>query len=178
MLRGVTTTLSNPDHASGVRRRSTAARLTGGLRAGALLVGLALLAGGCWVVEPQLSPIDPPPNLEKGQLLLEIPQSAVDAMATQSVVRTLDLALSGAQDKLGTIALPEGHSQRILLHQVVTGMTQQEVVWCFLSHPTRHREQGPPGGATLLWEPPGIDQGDRYWVRFDDDGFAWAAGLY
>jgi len=165
MLRGVITALANPN----------IARV---LRAVALSFGLALLAGGCSAVEPQLSPIDPPPNIPKGLLLLEIPQSAVDAMSMQSVVRTLDLALAGAQGKLGTIALPAGHSKRILLHQVVTGMTEQEVVWCFLSYPTRERNQGPPGGVTLLWEPPGIDQGDRYWVRFNEDGLAWAAGHY
>jgi len=143
----------------------------------ALLLGLLLAAAGCGALEPEIPPRDPPPNIPADLLLIEVPQSAVDALATQAVVRTFDLALAGAQDKLGIIALPTGHAQRILLHQVLTGMTEQEVVWCFLSHPTRVREQGPPGGKTLLWEAPGMG-GDRYWVRFDENGLAWAAGLY
>jgi hypothetical protein len=193
MLRGVipapalfTTTTSSGTGAAGVTTSGT--RTTGSTAAGApiarrLLVAALLFcgllpAGGCSALEPQLSPRDPPPNIAPDQLLLEIPQSVVDAMATQAVVHTLDLALAGAQEKLGIISLPPGHAQRILLHQVVTGMTEQEVVWCFLSHPTRVREQGPPGGHTLLWEPPGYQQGDRYWVRFDENGVAWSAGLY
>ncbi len=62
--------------------------------------------------------------------------------------------------------------RRILAHQVLVGLTPQEVIWVFLSHPTRVRNQGPPGGHTLLWEP------DRYFVRFDQSGRAVAAGRY
>jgi hypothetical protein len=142
-----------------------------------LLASLAALAA-CSAVEPKLSPRDPPPNVPRDLLILEVPQHIVDALASWSVVNTLNLSLDGAQDRVGIVVLPPGHAHRILQHQVVTGMTVQEVEWCFLSHPTRVRDQGPPGGHTLCWEPPGLNSSERYWVRFDETGLAVAAGQY
>jgi hypothetical protein len=143
-----------------------------------LAAALASTLAGCSAVEPKLSPRDPPPNIAPDQLLLHVPKEAVDALASEEVVRTLDLALDGAQERIGIVSLPPGHAQRILLNQVVTGMTEQEVIWCFLAHPTRERLQGPPGGRTLCWEPPGLGSTDRFWVRFDETGQAVAAGKY
>jgi len=56
-------------------------------------------------------------------------------------------------------------------------MTLREVVWALVSDPARIRQQGPPGGTTLIWETPGGMHGS-YWVRFDANGRASDAGSY
>lgn len=137
----------------------------------------ALALAACSALEPRLDPHDPPPNLPVGSLLLTVPQRAVDALADRRVVDELDLALEGAMARIGGDALAPGHDALILAHQVVVGMPVREVIWCFVAHPSRVRDQGPPGGHTLLWEPIGLHH-DRYWVRFDAQGLAVAAGTW
>ncbi|MGQ0552931.1 MAG: hypothetical protein ACT4PU_06900 [Planctomycetota bacterium] len=141
-----------------------------------ILLPICTLAG-CSLYEPRLPPHDPPPNQVVDTLLLEVPQRAVDALASHTLVRELELELAGQGAALGVEALPPGRHERLLAHQVVVGMSVREVIWCFLSHPTRVRDQGPPGGHTLIWEPQGLWHA-RYWVRFDEAGFANAAGRY
>jgi hypothetical protein len=149
------------------------------LRAALALLG-ALAAGssaGCWAYSPHLYSSDPAPNLPPNQLLLQVPPEVVDAMRQSAEVTKRDLAMSGTTSRIGFIELRPERADAVLEHRVLTGMTPQEVVWCFLAQPTRVRDQGPPGGHTLLWEPLGFWQ-YRYWVRFDETGHAVAAGVY
>ena len=138
---------------------------------------LGAVLGGCYAVSPHLAAHDPPPNIAPEQLLLEVPSEAVDSLRTSAEVTKRDLAMSGTTSRIGYIDLLPGRAEAIMAHRVVTGMTPEEVVWCFLAQPTRVRDQGPPGGHTLLWEPAGTAQ-YRYWVRFDETGLAVAAGVY
>ena len=55
-------------------------------------------------------------------------------------------------------------------------MTVQEVVLAVGAHPTSSRDQGPPGGHTLLWEPPSFRATWRFWVRLDGWGHTVSAG--
>jgi hypothetical protein len=128
------------------------------------LMLLGLLS--CTVLDPRLPPVPPPPNRVQGQVLLELPPERAQEYAQDSVVshRDSEMPVLGRSN-------PD-RVRRIQAHQVTVGMTSQQVIWVFLGHPTRVRDQGPPGGHTLLWEP------GRYFVRFDSAGLADAAGRY
>jgi hypothetical protein len=145
-----------------------------------MTVVLGLLAG-CWAVSPQLDPHDPPPNVPDGWLLLEIPEGVIEALGDASVLADRDRAL---------LYHDATRAELIRSHQLVTGMSAQEVIWVFGSHPTRVRDQGPPGGHTMLWVlPRGLGFGQatvavledgtgrgNYWVRLDGRGLVVAAG--
>jgi hypothetical protein len=156
------------------RRRPQRLRSAAGL---ALLVALGLQGPGCWATEPALSPRDPPPNVPPGLLLLELPESVVDAFVLQRVADQLGAKLLEADLGVGGATLSAERRAQILAHRVTTGMSVQEVIWCFLADPSRVRLQGPPGGQTLLWEPRDAWR-SRYWVRFDEHGEAADAGRY
>ncbi|MHC5212630.1 MAG: hypothetical protein ACYTG2_18100 [Planctomycetota bacterium] len=143
-----------------------------GRGAPALLAALALAA--CSAVVP---PHDPPPNVPPGLTLLELPDAVVESLATQEVEDKLGTLLLGQHLGANESRFPAGRREQILNHRIVTGMTVREVVFCFLADPVRQRHQGPPGGQTLLWEPPDLSLG-RYWVRFDERGLAVDAGRY
>jgi hypothetical protein len=144
----------------------------------ALGVALPALAPGCcWATEPQLYPYDPPPNIPAGQLILQLPDDVVASMRTDHVADELGSILLGDALKIGYEPITEERRKQILAHQVVTGMTLREVKWALVSDPARIRDQGPPGGTTLIWETPGGMHGS-FWVRFDDEGRAADAGGY
>jgi hypothetical protein len=144
----------------------------------ALGVALPVLAPGCsWATEPQLYPYDPPPNIPPGQLILQLPDDVVATMRTDHVADELGSILLGDALKIGYEPITEERRKQILAHQVVTGMTLREVKWALVSDPARIRDQGPPGGTTLIWETPGGMHGS-FWVRFDDEGRAADAGGY
>jgi hypothetical protein len=140
-----------------------------------VLVGGAL--GGCFATEPQLYPFDPPPNIPPDLLLLEVPDEAVSSMHSAHVDDELGTVLLGNALKVGYEPISDERRAQILAHQVVTGMTLREVKWALVADPARIRDQGPPGGTTLIWETPGGIYG-RFWVRFDDYGKAADAGSY
>jgi hypothetical protein len=137
----------------------------------------ALALTGCTAAEPVLHPHDPPPNLPASLTLLELPQRVVDGLATQRVADELGKRLVASDLALGGPALTPARREQILAHRIVTGMSVQDVIFCFLADPSRERHQGPPGGRTLLWEPRDVTLG-RYWVRFDELGEAADAGRY
>jgi len=141
----------------------------------ALLAGAAL--GGCYATEPVLYPLDPPPNVPEGILILQVPHDIVATMHSISVADELGSVLLGDALQIGYEPISEERRKQILSHQVVTGMTLREVKWSLVSDPARIRQQGPPGGTTLIWETPGGEHGS-YWVRFDAYGLAWDAGSY
>jgi len=156
----------------------------------ALVAALAGSLAACWAVSPQLDPHDPPPNIVAGMLLLQIPDAVIELMADEAVLADRDRVLATDGDGAGAYAEEPTRAQQIREHQVVTGMTAQEVIWAFGCHPSRTRDQGPPGSHTLLWElPRGLGFGSasvgvsedgtghgNYWVRFDERGLVAAAG--
>jgi hypothetical protein len=148
-------------------------------RALAVVLGAsaALAAPGCWAAEPQLYPFDPPPNVPAGLTLLEIPGPVIQSLYSQRVADQLGELLLVQDMKLDRPRVTPERREQILAHRVVTGMTMRDVVFCFLSDPSRQRIQGPPGGQTLLWEPRDTRL-DRFWVRFDEYGKAADAGRY
>ena len=146
-----------------------------GAACGVGLLGLAL--GGCFATEPQLYPYDPPPNVPPNQLILQLPDKIVESMRCEHVADELGSILLGDALKVGYEPITDERRKQILSHQVVTGMTVREVKWALVSDPARVRDQGPPGGTTLIWETPGGVYGS-YWVRFDDEGRASDAGGY
>jgi hypothetical protein len=120
----------------------------------------------CGVLDPRLPPTPPPPNGKPGEVILKVPLDEV-AVLTQKTV--LDLR----EAKLPFLSQTDpDRVRRILAGQVTVGMTKQQVLWVFLSHPTRIRDLGPPGGTTFLWET------NRYFVRFGAAGQAIQAGQY
>ena len=127
---------------------------------------LLLLAASCGTLDPRLPSVPPPPNMRPGDVFFQVPDDVVEDLQQQSVLDHRDQEWQAYQ-----AAHPE-KARRILARQVTVGMTYQEVIWIFGTHPTRVRDQGPPGGHTLLWEP------DRYFVRFDALGRAVAAGRF
>lgn len=137
-----------------------------------LFLVLVLAVPACSVLDPRLAPVAPPPNQEEGLLLMEVPERLLGAIRSETVLahRERRLALLGALDP--------ARAERIEAHQIITGMTTEDVVCAFLAHPTRVRNQGPPGGHTLLWEATSFWIPSRYWVRFDETGHAVAAGRY
>jgi hypothetical protein len=140
-----------------------------------LLLVVALALPACISDEDSLYPHDPPPNLPPGITLLELPQAAVESLTMPRVADELAKLLIGQELGLDRPTLPPERRDDVLAHRVVTGMTVREVVFCFLSDPSRQRHQGPPGGTVLIWEPR-----DRrlasYWVRFDENGRSADAG--
>jgi hypothetical protein len=131
------------------------------------LACLILLASvSCGSLDPRLPPKPPSPNLLPGQVILEVPLDVVDELAQESVRELRDTKLPYLSQ-----TDPE-RVRRILAGQVTTGMTQMEVLWIFLSHPTRVADLGPPGGTTMMWEP------GRYFVSFGAAGQATQAGRY
>ena len=142
---------------------------------GALLAALAL--GGCFATEPDLYPFDPPPNVPEGLVLLEVSTSAVESMKSPHIADELGTVLLGDALKVGYEPLSDTRRKQVLAHQIVTGMTVREVIWAFVADPARTRDQGPPGGTTLVWETPGGMHG-RFWVRFDEDGHVSDADEY
>jgi hypothetical protein len=142
----------------------------------AALVAAAAL-GGCYATDPVLYPFAPSPNVPEGLLILQVPHEVVESMHSTHIADELGSVLLGDALKIGYEPITEERRQQILSHQVVTGMTLREVTWSLMSDPARIRDQGPPGGKTLIWETPGGMQGS-FWVRFDDDGHAWDAGSY
>jgi len=141
----------------------------------AVLAGLAL--GGCFATEPQLYPYDPPPTIPPGQPILQLPDHVVASMRSDHVADELGSVLLGDALKVGYEPITDERRKQILSHQVVTGMTLREVKFALVSDPARVRDQGPPGGKTLVWETPGGMYGS-FWVRFGDEGRASDAGGY
>lgn len=127
---------------------------------------LLVVTAACGVLDPRLPAKPPSPNLLPGQVILEVPLERVDELA-QDTVRQL------RENKLPFLSQTDpDRVRRILAGQVTVSMTQQQVLWVFLSHPTRVRDLGPPGGTVFMWEP------YRYFVRFGAGGQAIEAGQY
>lgn len=139
-------------------------------------VCVAALLAGCRAAEPELYPFDPPPNIPAGQDLMVVPDDLVNDLLEAQTIRLREDALAAVAD--GKLVLSgSGVEDAIRDHRIMTGMTVQEVVWAICSQPTSVRDQGPPGGHTLLWEPQERRSAKRFWVRFDENGKATAAGI-
>lgn len=132
----------------------------------ALACLLLTVSAACGVLDPRLPPQPPAPNLDPGLVLLEIPPEEVGLLAHQSVRESWERGLPELRRRDPDLV------RRILAGQVTVGMTEQQVIWVFMSHPTRTRALGPPGGSTYLWEP------GRYFVRFGAEAQAIQAGRY
>jgi len=132
----------------------------------ALACLLLTFSTACGVLDPRLPPQPPSPNLIPGLVLLEISPEEVAEVAHLSVRESREIGLSSLRQ-----ADPD-RVRRILAGQVTVGMTEEQVIWTFLSHPTRTRALGPPGGSVYLWEP------GRYFVRFGAEAQAIQAGRY
>lgn len=143
-------------------------------RAPRLLLAAALLAG---CNSPPLHPSEPPPNVAPGQALLQVPEDLAAALAEQPTQALRDAALQEAAAGLRDFS-GAGVAEAIVQRRIQTGMTVEEVILAVGSHPTRVRDQGPPGGHTLLWEPAGTLAAKRFWVRFDGQGRVWTAGWH
>ena len=127
---------------------------------------LLALAPGCWtVLEPDL-PIGAMPRVEPNQVLMQIDIDEVRDLAQMQVDRHLQAHLARER------RVQEGLAEAIQRGFVRTGMTPRQVLWVFRRHPTRIRDNGPPGGHTWYW-----DRG-RYWVRFDEGAQLVQAGRY
>jgi len=139
-------------------------------------VCLAVLLAGCGAAEPQLYPFDPPPNIPAGQDLMDVPDDLVNDLIEAQTIQRREDALAAVADGRLVLSGP-GVVDAIREHRIMTGMTVEEVVWSICSQPTSVRDQGPPGGHTLLWEPQERRAAKRFWVRFDEWGKASAAGV-
>ena len=139
-------------------------------------VCLAVLLAGCGAAEPQLYPFDPPPNIPAGQDLMDVPDDLVNDLIEAQTIQRREDALAAVADGRLVLSGP-GVVDAIREHRIMTGMTVEEVVWSICSQPTSVRDQGPPGGHTLLWEPQERRNAKRFWVRFDEWGKASAAGV-
>jgi hypothetical protein len=142
-----------------------------------LAAALGASLGACSAADPVLHPWDSPPNIVIGQVLLQVPDDLVAALADPETVRQREAALAAVAERRRVLSTP-GLETAIRAHQVATGMTVDEVVWSVGSHPTGVRDQGPPGGHTLLWEAPGLKANRRFWVRLDEWGKVAAAGSH
>ncbi len=138
---------------------------------------LCALLGACQGAQAPVHPLDPPPNISTGQVLLQLPDHLVAALADPETRRQRESALAAVAAGRRVLSSP-GLETAILEHQVTTGMKVEEVVWSVGSQPSAVRDQGPPGGHTLLWEPPGLLADQRFWVRFDEFGRVSAAGTH
>lgn len=139
-----------------------------------LLLAAALLAG---CSSPPLHPLDPPPNIPAGLALLDVPAGLVAALSEETTLRLREDTLRAVAEGRHTLSGP-GVAEAVAAHRIETGMTVEEVILAVGSHPTRVRDQGAPGGHTLLWEPSGLLAAQRFWVRFGNDGRVWAAGWH
>ena len=138
-----------------------------------LFVMLPLVAGCTWSVNPILPPVEPPPNIPDGVLLFTVPVEVVAQLDSPTVRQHLEVETERLRNR------SEERLQQVMAHQIVTGMTSQELVWAFRAHPTRIIDQGSPGGHTLLWgQRRAFDHPARYWVRLDEWGHARSAGRY
>ena len=142
-----------------------------GVKTTPLLLALLLLPGCSWTVAPVLPPVAPGPFVPEHQLLFTVPDDYVEATLSPEVLRHRDVELGRANRPAGA------HDQQVRRHEIVTGMTTQEVVWSFLSHPTRSEDHGPPGSHILMWDT-GLFVTGRYWVRTDQWGKVAAAGRF
>ncbi len=129
----------------------------------ALLV--ACLGAGCWALESTV-PVGVTVPTPRGLLLVNVPSDTAAQLEQAPVVEQFEQAV-----RLGHLRAP-ALEPLLRQHMVVTGMSQQEVIWAFRAHPSSVRFSGPPGGRTFHWEP------GRYWVRFDETGAAVSAGRY
>ena len=139
-----------------------------------LAVGItALLSTACTPLNPTM-PVGPAPRVENGLLLMVVPEAflrrSTQANVRRDMVEFMQFELQDTSDR-DRLLDPETLA-RISRHEVITGMSSREVIWCFVAYPTRQQDTGPPGGETLYWEP------GRYWVRFDEFGRAVSAGRY
>jgi hypothetical protein len=142
------------------------------LTAACLLAALA-----CATPESALHPFDPPPNIAPGQPLFTVPDDLVAELAEATTLALREATLQAAAEGR-RIFSGANVEAAIRAHRIETGMTVDEVVLAVGSQPTKIRDQGPPGGHTLLWEPPGSATHRRFWVRFDQDGHAMGAGTH
>lgn len=142
-----------------------------GVKTTPLLFALLLLPGCCWTVAPVLPSLAPGPFVPDNQVLFVVPDDYVLATLSPEVLRHRDVELPQLA------SLDRDRVQQIRSHQIVTGMTTQEVVWAFLSHPTRSEDHGPPGSHILMWDTGRFVTG-RYWVRTDQWGKVAAAGRF
>ena len=147
------------------------ARMSGRL----LFACVALLLAACRANEPSLYPFDPPPNIEPGQELLVVPADLIPVLADGQTIQLRESALDQVADGRRVLTGP-GIVQAIRAHRILTGMAVEEVIWAIGGPPTRVRDQGPPGGHTLEWEVAAFQRNQRFWVRFDENGRATAAG--
>ncbi len=136
-----------------------------------------LAALACSTPESALHPHDPPPNIAAGQLLYLVPEDVAAALAEPATLSLREVTLQAAAEGRRSFS-SDGVEAAIRERRIETGMTVDEVVLAVCSQPTKVRDQGPPGGHTLLWEPPGLPAGRRFWVRFDEWGHASAAGTH
>lgn len=143
-------------------------------RAPRLLLAVLLLAG---CSSPPLHPLDPPPNIPAGQALLSVPAELVAVLSEDTTLRLREDTLRAVAEGRHALSGP-GVAEAVAQHRIDTGMTVEEVILAVGGHPTRVRDQGAPGGHTLLWEPPGLLAAQRFWVRFGNDGRVWAAGWH
>lgn len=130
-----------------------------------------LLSACAWTVAPVLPAVAPGPFTPEGQVLFTVPDDYIEATLQPQVLshRDQELAQLAEQDA--------ERAQQVRRHEIVTGMTTQQVVWAFLSHPTRSEDHGPPGSHILLWDTVAW-AGGRYWVRTDQWGQVAAAGRF
>ena len=147
---------------------------TAALRPAALALPLVALPA-CNFWEAQRHPLDPPPNIAPGQELITVPGFMVEALSEPETAHVREAELQAVAEGRRSQVEPN-NAEAVRAHRILTGMTKQEVVLAVGSHPTSIRDQGPPGGHTLLWEPPGFRATWRFWVRFDEWGKASAAG--
>lgn len=127
---------------------------------------LAVVLTGCFALSPRLDPYDPEPTPRLGAELVTVPDEHVASWTMPFVVEVRDAYLE-REPPLDPLLV-----ESIQLHRVLVGMSVDEVVYALESHPARIRRQGPPGGETYCWEP------HRYWVRFNREGVAVAAGRH
>jgi len=142
-----------------------------GVKTLTLLSALLMLPGCCWTVAPVLPPVAPGPFVPANQLLFTVPDDYIEATLSPEVLRHRDSELAQLA------ALDPERAQRVRRHEIVTGMNTQEVVWAFLSHPTRSEDHGPPGSHILMWDT-GLFVTGRYWVRTDQWGQVASAGRF
>ncbi len=142
------------------------------LAAACLLAALA-----CSTPESALHPFDPPPNIERGQPLYTVPEDLVAELAESTTLALREATLQAAAGGRRNFTGPHVEAA-IRAHRIETGMTVDEVVLAVGSQPTKIRDQGPPGGHTLLWEPVGSAAHRRFWVRFNQEGRAMGAGTH
>lgn len=127
---------------------------------------LAAILGGCFALSPRLPTKLPPPNLPLGVVLIELSDDQAAAIERPEVIESLEQHF----EEFATV--DPDTAAHVLAHRVVTGMRVREVLWALTGHPIRIREEGPPGGQILLFNP------GRWFVRLGDQGTVVDAGRY